>query len=197
MIANYISSTIIKESLHKKPIFNVLWNPEEIDEWVFRALRKIGVKKQYIMLSKTLSVEGGKTKLPTQLNSLERVVDHSTGQEIEEVFQAETLGLFKYKVNGNYLLFDDSQEDIDITYTSLPLDDNGNALIPDNEYYISAIEAYIRFQLSEKGYYQRKVSLNEVQRLEQEWNFYILSTQNEMKKISSQRFKTIQNKHIL
>ena len=197
MITTFKTMDFIKELISSRPIYNIQWNPSDLTEWTFRALRKLQVADTDILMSKNTTPSANRVKLPKHIIEINAVYDLNSMNKMQEVFTDEAIGELQYKTNGGYLLFNDKQEDVLIEYMALPIDDNDQPLIPDNEYYISAVEAYIRYMLSEKGYYQRKVVINEVQRLEQEWNFYLIATKSESKMMTNDRFKTIRNKYIL
>lgn len=180
-IENYITIEQIKENISSIPVFNVEWNPSEISEWAFRALRKLSIPEDNILTSATFEVVDNKVYLPKHLQSIDLVKDPDTGLEFEELYSNEEIGNLQYKHINNYLVFDDNTKKVLVIFRTLPLDDEDQPLIPDNEYYISAIEAYIRYMLGVKGYNQRKIIINELQRLEQEWNYYLLATKAESK----------------
>jgi len=146
----------------------------------------------------TIKVTDGRCKLPKHLQTIDMVVDNATGQTMDEVYGGEEVGLFLFKRNNDVLIFEEEQGDIILHYTAFPFDDEDQPLIPNHQYYLSAIEAYIRFMLGTKGYYQGKILINELMRLEQDWNFRILSTKGEMKMPNNmKRFTTIHKRNFL
>lgn len=197
IVTDYLSSTYFKEKISKTPMFGIEWNPEDIDEWIFEVLRKIGISDQHVIKDITVKTDQGRVKLPSSLVKLIKIYDPTYIQDLEEVFSSQEVGLFQYKINGNHIIVREEQEELGITYYSELIDEEGLPLIPNNDYYIEAVLSYIRFMLGTKAYYTKKISINELQLLEQNWLIKLPAVQGENKKLYNKRFKSIHNRHTL
>ena len=195
LVNDYISLDLIKDRLASKPVFDIQWNPSEISEWAFTALYKIGAIENTVELVQTFDIENGKIRLPKNILAIANVIDFDTRQEYEEGLSNKPLGYYEYRVQNGQLLFSFENGKVVVFFKSYPLDDNDQPLIPNNNYFISAVEAYIRLQLAEKGYNQRRILINEVDRLERDWNFYHLSTRNQVKVLKTHTFRKLRNRH--
>lgn len=57
---------------------------------------------------------------------------------------------YTYSINNNYIFTNVKEMDLELSYQAFPVDDNGIPLIPDNEYYKRAVEAYIQERIDYK-----------------------------------------------
>jgi len=63
-----------------------------------------------------------------------------------------------YKIQGDYIFTDFKEGNIELVYTSYPIDNEGFPMIPDDEKYISALEYYITYKLDWKRWRRNPAS---------------------------------------
>jgi len=139
-------------------------------------------------LSKISSIDGNvysnidldiidrKVKIPVDVEFLDKVVFNNT--VLEETRGDKVLHKDQYFINYGYIyVHEDNIGVLNLFYYTVPLSDDGSPSIPDNDYYKSAILAFLKFKIGERAYWQKKILERQYLMLEQEWNFYIKATQ--------------------
>ncbi len=187
---NFNDYTSFREALeryNRMPIPNEDYNIEEIKEWTWEAMEKLDVADQYVTLKDTFNLEGYRAKLPENSVNIQRVTDTSTGMEYELLNGEEPYRLFTYKTINGYIYTDQQDGQIDILYDSFPINDDGDPLIPDNEYFISAIEWFYRYKLAMRAYFMNKIVPQQFQLAEQRWHFYAAGATNKTKMMQGSR----------
>lgn len=201
--SKYISVEAIAEKVKKDlpPVIDI--NIDDIVEYVWDALAKIGAHNTLITLYSIIEVDGFKAKLPIWLHELQGVRFLSsdiqptviTDEYVEKLnkysYQMATvldvfdLSSLENNVSGTlghrYILKDSYVHTtfehglIEIAYAAMPIDTRGLPLIPDNVYYMEAVKWYII-----KSYLWR-LSIRDTTYLtlftyaESQWNFYVNS----------------------
>ncbi len=189
VIEDYTSYKEALERYNRMPIPNVSYNIEEIKEWTWEAMEKLNAANQYVVLKDTFNIEGHRVKIPQGCVNIQRITDTGSGQEYEPLNNEEEYRLFTYKIFDGFIYTDQEDGQIDILYESFPIDDSGNPLIPDNEYYISAIEWFYRYKLATRGYFLGVLVGQQFQLAEREWHFYAAGAVNKTKMMQESRMK--------
>ena len=196
MIYNYTSLNAVIERVNRLPLFKDNYNPEELKEWAVEALLKIGVNAHRDHLSKQLEVKSGRAELPMNLERLDSILEGETGYPMEEIPSNENYIELSYKINNGYIFTSFDSGSIIINYYGLLVDEENKPLIPDEQYFLSAIEAYLKFKIGEKLYWLRKIVMGEYQMLEHNWLFYCNSAKNTTRKMSQDRIANYKRKHL-
>lgn len=190
MISNYISIDRIIEKINRFKLPGGYWNLEEIKEWTYDALEAMGDKTAKVKATKQIEVVDNKAKIPADVQTIYSIND-DTEKKLQEVLPNRELDSDTYLLNGGFIytnLSDPSGNGrLTINYYTVPLDDNGNPLIPDNRYYISAIEAYLQYMIGKRAFYQGKILQQQFLMLEQEWNYCLPAA------IASQKMDLLQD----
>ncbi len=203
MVSNYIGIERIIEKINRFKIPGGYWNLEEVKEWTYDALDAINDQHARVKSTATVEVTSNKAKIPVEVESIDSVYDNETEYELQELLPSRTLDNYTYILNAGYIFTDlkdsNGNGQLTINYYSVPLDDNGNPLIPDNRYYISAIEAFVQFMIGKRAYWSGKILERQYLMLEQEWLFYLPAAQASQKMDIMKdptRFARIHNKFL-
>lgn len=170
MVSNYISLDRIIEKINRLKIPGGYWNIEELKEWSYDALDAINDKYAKVKNTKLIEIINNKAKLPADIQTIYTIFDNDENK-LEEVLPYDDLEKSTYSLNAGYIYtnFDSGYNRLTINYSTVPLGEDGNPLIPDNRYYISAIEAYLHYMIAKRAFIQGKILQNQFQMLEQEW----------------------------
>jgi hypothetical protein len=188
MVSNYITIDRVIEKINRFKIPGGYWNIEELKEWTYDALSAINDKTSRVRASKIIEIADNKTQIPADVESISTITD-SNENILQEVLPYRDLDSETYLISNGYIYtnFDSGTEVLTINYFTVPLDENGNPLIPDNKLYISAIEAYLQYMIAKRAFMQGKILGQQLQMLEQEWSFYLPAA------IASQKMDIMQN----
>lgn len=86
-----------------------------------------------------------------------------------------------YKIQGNCIFIAPlEQGQIEIAYQAMPMDEEGYPLIPDNNSYSRALEAYIKREWFTILFDQGKLNGQVLARVDQEYSFYVGQAQSEI-----------------
>jgi hypothetical protein len=172
MIFNYVSLDSIIERITKRPLPGQSFNIEEVKEWAYEALLKIGVNENLAALTKNIEIKSGRGELPSNIEELQNVLEGESKFPMENIPLNMNFYTLTYKLNAGWIFTSFDEGYITINYYGLVVDDNNKPLIPDNIYFISAIEAFLRYRLGEKLYWKRAIVKGELDMLEREWLYY-------------------------
>lgn len=200
MITNYIGIDSIIEKVNRHPIPGAKWNIDEIKEWIYEALTKINTPQSRIKEIIKLDITDNKVKVPAEVEVIERIINEDDESIIQLNLLDRELKDNTYISNGGFLYFNFITGRISLHYYTSPVDDDGSPLIPDNDYYISAIEAFILYNIGRRAFWEGKILQNQLLMLEQEWLFYLpaaIASQKMSIIKDSKRFRRIHNKHFL
>lgn len=200
MITNYIKIDSILEKINRHHIPGGHWNLDEVKEWIYEALSKIDTPQARTKAMVTLEVADYKTRVPADVEVIQEVINTATECRIQHTLFDRELVDDTYLSNGGYLYFCFEAGEVTLNYYTSPIDDDGNPLIPDNIYYVSAIESFILFMIGKRAFWQGKILQNQLGMLEQEWLFYLPAAQASQKMDilkDRKRFKRIHNKFLL
>jgi len=211
MIGEYISINRIIEKINRFKIPGGYWNIEELKEWTYDALSAINDKTVRIGATKIIEIIDNKGKIPADVEAIQSIVNNALKESssdydksratMHEVLSHIPLEETTYIiVNGFiYTQLKEPKGSLTIYYYTVPLDEEGNPLIPDNRLYISAIEAYLQYMIAKRAFMQGKILHQQLQMLEQEWAFYLPAAINSQKMDimkDAKRFGRLHNKYI-
>ena len=85
-----------------------------------------------------------------------------------------------YKIQGNIIFTDIPETTIKVAYRALHLDENGFPMLPNNQAFISAVEAYIKVKRFEILFDQGKISPAVYQNAQQEYAWAVGQASNDL-----------------
>jgi hypothetical protein len=204
MVSNYISVDRVIEKINRFKIPGGYWNIEELLEWVYDALDAINDRTSHVKATKDVEVIDNVAKIPIEVETLESIYTLKDGKKdirLEEILPYKALSSSTYILNNGCIYTDltEGKGQLRFEYYSIPMDDEGRPLIPDNRLYISAIEAYLQYMIAKRAYFQGKILERQYLMLEQEWHFHLPAAQASQKMDlmkDPKRFASIHNKFI-
>ena len=98
-----------------------------------------------------------------------------------------------YKLQGNYIFTSIEEGEIEISYLSIPVDEEGLPMIPDNVKYINALELYIKKRLFTILFDQQKLHQSILQNVQQEYAWAVGQASNDLIKPSVDEMESISN----
>lgn len=187
MITDYLKASTFIERYQFAPFPGVTFNKAEVEEWIFELLRQIGTDTQSALIDAKVDVKNGKAKLPSGIQQLKSITEESSMYPMQELFGSQKFVSLSYKLYRGYLYTDFDEGTIIVTYVGNPIDEYGNPEVPNEQYYISAVDAYIRYKMSMKAYMQKKISLNEVEIFRTSSDYYLITARASNKEISPRK----------
>jgi len=186
----YRSIAFIIERLHRNSIiFNKL-NVSEytLAEYIGEALLLIGARPQYQDNFVIIDIKDHRGLLPCEPVQIESIRDCSTGigyKKSTDTFAgspspSSTQNLFlnsnEYIIDGNIIKTDTLKEgQLELKYTSLYTDADGNPMIPDDERYAKAVESYVKYMVYRPLWEIGQIRDAVYRQAEQDWLFYVNS----------------------
>jgi hypothetical protein len=193
--ASFVGLPIVIERLNRIKLPGQEYNNEDLKEWATEALEKIGCIEAFQEYSfgmenyVELPVVNYIATLPTNFKQFIALYDTITRLPLIELSPEEQFKDLSFKIYNGTIRVDFEEGNITLEYFTFPFDDNGWPLIPNNTYYLSAVEAYLRLQLGTKLYWQGKILERQKDMLEREWLFYCNGSKMQAKIISKERMK--------
>jgi hypothetical protein len=166
----YVNLETIIERVKKDLPPGIEVNEEDVVEYIWEALAKIGAPDIYVTLYSLLAVENYKTQLPgwiQKLNSVRYIsrditliddeeainIAAKSGYIMETVIDTfdlssnvnnlgKSLG-YRYVVKDRYIHTTFEEGIIEISYDAFPLDEQARPVIPQHIYFIEAVKWYI------------------------------------------------------
>jgi hypothetical protein len=164
---NYTNVDSIIERVYKNSPPGVELNREDVVEWIWEAISKIGgVKGHYMELSAMLVIDEYRAKLPAYLEKVTEVsfvsnnvdeIDNpdliSKGyrllmaEALETWFQDEPMNSphkgTRYKIKNGYIYTTFEKGIVEVAYKSFPVDENLEPIVVTHVYVLEAITWYI------------------------------------------------------
>lgn len=92
-----------------------------------------------------------------------------------------TVSDLTYKIQGRCIFTSPLREGpIEIAYKAMPMDDEGQPLIPDNATYLRALQYFIKREYFESQFDQGKITLPVMQKADQDYAWYVGQAQTEL-----------------
>lgn len=194
MISGYISLKTVIAKLYRTLGINEEIPEINIVEWASEALDLIGAFGQYEIITDCIELNSGKAKLPCSFYKLQGVNFkghplHWATQSNANNYQCSDCQIpvcqsggcdYTFYLNDSYIitnigLSDDTDQNICLTYLSIPVDENGWPLIPSDIYYQKAIESFIIHMLDYQEFRKGKITDKVFEKSESNWLFYVNS----------------------
>lgn len=197
MLSDYIPIDTVIEKINRRNIPWATFNIEEIKEWVFECLSKINTIIDKVEIIDTIEIINNKGKLSTNMHSILEVSEGISSYPMRELNIGKEFTDLTYQIFNGMIFTDFATGYIEIKYLAFP-ELNNSPLIPNNNYYISAVEAYLLYKLGERAYWNNFILLNQFQLVEQDWLFYLPAAQCSTKMNlfkNSKEFRKIAHRH--
>jgi len=78
-----------------------------------------------------------------------------------------------YQLSDCYIFTNFKEGEVEMAYKSLPVDEDGYPLVPDNIKYIKATKAYVASKIGQRMFLQNKLTGDKFQHLQSECDFYM------------------------
>jgi hypothetical protein len=192
-ITRYLPIQTVVNRLYRQLGINTEINESEVIEWTSDALLMIGSYYQFVEKSECLELIDGKAKLPCGFYKLVDIayqgfpVSWATNQMASN-YQCEGCQIpqccteFTFYINNDYLITNinstngsPDNTNICIVYLSVPVDDNGYPMIPDDIYYMRALESYVTYRMDYREWRKGKLADKVYKDSEAAWLFYVNS----------------------
>lgn len=194
MISGYISAKTVIAKLYRDLGINEEIPEVSIYEWMAEALNLIGAYSQYNEVSDCLELNSGKAKLPCGFYKLVSInfkgypVHWATNTNASN-YQCDNCQVpvcvtgvcdYTFYLNDNYLisnigLEDSTEQHICIVYLSMPVDEEGFPMVPDDVYYMKALVAFVTYMLDFQEWRKGKTTDKVFQYSKSEWEWYVNS----------------------
>ena len=193
---NYISLDLIIERLNTIKLPDQELNISELKEWTWEALSKIGTLENFIDASIEVEILDGKGEIPKNIYSIHSILEGESGYNMDMVNKSEPFKDLSYKLNAGFIFTSFEEGSVIFQCSIFPVDEDNKPLIPDNEYFISAVYSYIRMKLGERAFWRNKIVGQQFQWLEKEWLFYCPAAKNQTKMMNEDRLHNFKSKFL-
>lgn len=211
MINGFVSYKYIISKLYRDLNLNEEINESSVIEWIGEALSMIGAFSQYEEVPICLKLIGGKACLPL---GFEKLVDIS--YKGHPLYWATLTNYHNYRsdncktlycnnkcertfyVNNNYIITNinndtNIEDNINIVYLGIPVDDEGIPMIPDDVYYFKAIAAYVTHMLDYADWRRGKTTDKVYEESKINWLFYVNSARGSANMMNTQQLESMKN----
>lgn len=190
MIHGQVSFKYILNKLYRDLDINTEIPEGNVVEWVSEALAKIGAYSQYEPKNAIIELTDGKALLPQGFHRLESiryqgnpvywsnnafVYDYGCDECVFEGCCAENT----FYINSSYIVTNIKDEspnnEICISYLSIPVDAEGYPLIPDDVYFMEACAKYVTYMLDYREWRKGNLPDKVINKSEQDYLFYVNS----------------------
>lgn len=147
----------------------------------------VGLPASYIDKTASIRVEDYRAELPCDLVSINMVRNNKTGQcmrAMTDVFWDRNYPLQSedaFKIQNHYIYTSFQDGNIDLSYRSIPVDEDNLPMIPGNAVFLKALEDYIKVQRFTLLFDVGKVSADALSHAEQEYAWSVGRCQNRFK----------------
>lgn len=98
-----------------------------------------------------------------------------------------------YEIKGNIIFTSTKDDDIEVAYRAIKVDNEGFPLIPDNGTFARALELYIQKRYFTILFNSSKLPLNVLQNTQQEYAFYVGQAQSDLIRPNIDQMESIKN----
>lgn len=163
-------------------------------------MRIVGTPNAYMEQVKTVPIIGYRGMLPCDLDSIIQIRDSKTKiayrYSTDSFYMGENMNSidYTYKTQGNIIFVTPIENtEIEVSYTSIPIDEDGYPMIPDLASYQRALELYIK-----KEYYSilfdiGKIGGQVVAKLDKDYAWAVGQCQNELVMPSIDQMEALSN----
>lgn len=182
---NYISIRQILDDLLADDMMRGL-SLERAVNYAVEFMKVVGMPPIFENRVDTIHIENYRGVLPCEVYEVIQVKDpkgvayiSAEGSFSNENKPNEPL-TFTYKINGNVIFTSTKDKDVEVSYRTFRVDEDGFPLIPDNGTFPRALELYIQKRYFTILFNSSKLPLNVLQNTQQEYAFYVGQAQNDL-----------------
>lgn len=188
-MAGYVKIQQIIDDIMEHPLLQDV-TQERVIKYAADFMQIIGVPKMFDNKTAILEVTKYKAQLPCDFYSILGVrlsKSHLAFRATTDIYHMsddkecpDNYRDLTYKIQGDYIFTSIEEGDIEISYVSIPVDDDGLPMIPDNVKYINALELYIKKRLFTILFDQQKLHQSILQNVQQEYAFAVGQAANDL-----------------
>lgn len=190
---NYVDLNFIIEKVKEEELPNVNSKEMQIKEWIYEALRSLGSSIVYEAVGIELDIDtvNKRVRIPNGLNYIRTIKDENLNDmaEIKTSFNDQMSNMPSYFISGRHIYVNTPTKKLNVEALQIPIDDNGNPLITDNPYVISAVISYVLFRVAKRLWLTKRLSDSKFEYLEREWLFYARAAEATLKTPSFDELK--------
>ena len=178
-------------------------------QYAVEFIAAIGLPNIYEEKQACLNIEKYKALLPCDLISVIQVRDERTKvclRQMTDSFNTASTcipGNPSFKTAGRYIITSFEKGPVRIAYKAIPVDEDGVLMIPDNELFLKALQAYIKKERFLVLYDQQKLKREILDKAEQDYCWskarckseFITPSESEMETITGMMHRLIPSKH--
>lgn len=164
----------------------------------------VGMPKEFIDKTELITIENYRGVLPCDLEDIIQVRTYDKCGHNHKVFRYTTDSFhtskhkdfsydLTYKVQGGVIFTSIKHGIIEIAYRSIPIDEDGYPLIPDNSSFIRALELYIKKQVFTILFDLGKITMQVYNNVLQEYAFAVGQAQSDLVRPSIDEMQAIVN----
>lgn len=185
MIYKTTSSQIVIGKLYRDLNLNDPNYEDSFIEWIGEALDFIGSYTQLETKITDIPIENFKSPIPTDLVILNGITykDKPLSTRHSNILSEDSPNRNSryeesFSINPNFFVFSFEEGIATISYQSIPVDDKGYPLIPDNQYFREALFWYCFKQMLMSGYQPKMKDLGYMF-ADNKWKFYCTAARNQ------------------
>jgi hypothetical protein len=192
----YASFALLKERFLRDYPFDELVTDEELKEWLYIAMQKIGAHDAFKIKyaddddESTIEVSDYVGDLPSNIIYVLMVRDFDTKvpyictstpfKTISSINIPLYESAYTYSLTWNHIHTSQESATLEMAYVSIPTDDSGNIMIPDNERYITACLAFWAERCAFRQWLKGAIPDKIHAKLETDWMFHVNSAKTSM-----------------
>lgn len=165
-VLNYIPLKRFMSRLYRNPIMEGL-SLESVIQYMADFTALYGFPVLYKEDTAPIHIENYRGLLPSGIVNIIQVFDHKTKSYIRpttatvsHIDRSSDLGDNTYRIQGNMIVTSHRNCELTVIYNTVPTDDDGIPMIPDNQIYLMVLESYIKQEYYELLAEQGKISFN-------------------------------------
>jgi hypothetical protein len=196
MAEQYINAKIILDRILRHPLMRDLSFETAVD-YTIDFMRIVGMPKMFSEKVITLTLDKYRALLPDDYYKVIQVrttkgipLIHSTDSFHMSEYKSSNL---TYKIQGGILYSSLEFGELELSYLSIDIDEEGFPLLPDNSSFTRALELYIKKQWFTILFDMGKIQLNVLQNVQQEYAWAVGDCQSEFNRMSLDQAEAFYN----
>jgi len=175
---SYVDLDYIIEKVDREKPANARYNESDIKEIVAEGLREIGSIESFDVAETELTIRDGRTLMPNNMLHVLGIRDVTSNTLLFKSSTLDKVGLesqYGYYKRGKYLYVNSSITKVAVIFNTYVKDDEGRPMVPDNQYFISAIVSKIVETLCKKLWLSGHMPYGTYEVIQIEWLYYLKS----------------------
>lgn len=188
---DYVGVPTILERVQRYPFpGEIMYSESDLIEWLGEAVETIGRMEMLVENYSIIQIENGSSRLPNMSRLLE--VSMSDTKEILADVGNDEFCTLSYKIQKGVIYTSFEEGELYIKYMSMPLDEEGMPLIPNNEMVIKACEAFVLERIGYKSFMAGRLSGDKLTLLKRDKGHYIEKARNVLVDTSPAAMRNLQ-----